>query len=266
MYQRNMRKYYNKSKPYSRQIYKATGLVNPIKRGKVSFTRVMKDVKMLKDAINSEKLRITDSFSLAQVGQVNVNAEGFFVKEFTPAPAQGDTTNGRTGASVKLSGSYVQLQFIQQSNTSAGPVSGKIMIFRCDSPSIYVSPTNVVHRRIQTNPFITPSIRDYNSPEDIDAFKSFPKVFEKRFKLSADQTSSGAMIRTINFGLKYKDHHVKWDNNSTDWESGRLIMVIFLDAGNTNSTTSSTSVGVPISTPNSGYFLNGNITHYYHDN
>ena len=266
MYQRNFRKYYNKSKPYSRQVYKATGLVNPIKKGKLSLTRVLKDVKMLKDAINSEKLRITDSFTNATVAQVNVNAEGYFVREITPAPAQGDTVSARTGASVKLSGSYFQLQFVQQSNASIGPVSFKIQIFRCDTPSFYTSANNVIHRRVQLNPFITPQIRDYNSPEDIDAFKSFPKVYEKRFTINGDQITSGTQMKTINFGIKYKDHHVKWDANTNDFESGRLIMVIFADCGNSSGTTASTSVGIPVQTIASGWWLNGNITHYYHDN
>lgn len=265
MYQRNFRKYYNKSKPYSRQVYKATGLVNPIKKGKLSLTRMMKDVKMLKDAINSEKLRITDSWTSALIGQVNGQSEGFFVRDITPVPPQGDGQSNRTGSSIKLSGTYIQLQILQQSGASVGPVNFKIMIFRCDSPSFYVGPTNVVHRRLLPNPFITPSIRDFNSPEDIDAFKAFPKVYEKRFRILGDQISGGTNIKTINFGLKLKDHHVKFDGNTNDAESGRLIMVILSDCGNISST-ASTSVGIPIQTASSGHWCHGNVTHYYHDN
>ena len=62
MYRRAVKK--SGTKKYARKAYRATGLVNPIKKGRVSTTRLFKDVAMLKGIINSEKFRIESQSSV----------------------------------------------------------------------------------------------------------------------------------------------------------------------------------------------------------
>ena len=56
MYRRAVKK--SGTKKYARKFYKTTGLVNPVKKGRISTTRLAKDVSILKGIINSEKFRL----------------------------------------------------------------------------------------------------------------------------------------------------------------------------------------------------------------
>ena len=109
MYRRAVKK--SGVKKYGRMAYKATGLVNPVKKGRVSLSRVIKDVGILKSMVNSEKFRLETKVDGLGVAQVNVNASGHYIVDVTPVPPQGDGYNNRQGNSIKLHSSHYDFFF-----------------------------------------------------------------------------------------------------------------------------------------------------------
>ena len=64
--------------------------------------KVMKDVNIMKQMINSEKFRLETKVDGLGVAQLNINASGHYIVDVTPVPAQGDGYNNRQGNSIRL--------------------------------------------------------------------------------------------------------------------------------------------------------------------
>lgn len=254
-------------KSASRFIYKSTGLVNPIKKGKVSTSRLIKDVAILKGIINSEKFRVeSQPADGVTVGQVNVNNSGHYIADWTPTPSQGDGYNNRQGNSIRWKSSHYSLFFQRQQN-SVGPMHIKIQLIKVIGEA-YTSPSNILGKFIEPNRWITGgTVYDTASDRKPEYFKQYRVLRTINVKFPAlDISSTGQNTQKIvNFGLKLPNHHVKWNNNSNTLADGQVICLITCDTGNAGATVS-TLDSVANTAINTGVVMSVNKLDYYYDN
>lgn len=240
-----------------------------IKKGNLNTKQLVKDVMYLKSVLNPEKKRYLINYtSDLAVGQVNVNAAGLYVTDITPIPAVGTGYNNRNGASIKLHSTHFAFMMKQQSST-LNKVKVRIEIWLIKG-NPYASAASFPADHYLANSFITgASIVDYNSDPDPDDFNKARLIRTFHTAVPNDQVTQ-TQIKLFKGGIKYNNgqgHHVRFDLNTTTIEQGQLIMIIFADNGNVDSTNASTlGGGVPITSANTGITMNYNITHYYYDN
>lgn len=258
--------YYNKSKKISRNVYKKTGLVNPVKKGKLSLTRVLKDVNMIKGMLNTEKKRVYQTQTSPQtVGQINFNTSGHFLLDITPQPAQGVGFDQKTGNSIKWTSSFMEFLFQGQSGMISG-VKLKIQIVKVVGLP-FATLTNVMGQFVQNNFFINNGVvYDITSSRDPDFFKNFRVLKTKYVYMAPDSISGEPNIKNVKIGLKNLERHVRTDNNSATISEGQVFLLITADRGNTSAASASTLNNVSISAVSTGVSFNYNFTHYYVDN
>lgn len=250
-----------------RNVYKATGLVNPIKKGKVSTSRLIKDVAMLKSIINSEKFRLETEGESINLGQVNVNNSGHYVADFTPIPAQGDGYNNRQGNSFKWHSSHYSF-FFQRLGNSVGPMKLKIQLIKIIGEA-YSNPANILGKFIEPNRWVDGgTVYDMASDRKPEYFKQYRVLRTKVVSFPAvDYTGqSGAVQKIVNFGLKLKSHHVKFNNNSNTLADGQVICLITCDTGNASTSTASTLDDISNQGASTGLRMAYNRLDYYYDN
>lgn len=253
-----------------RKIYKHTGLVNPMKKGQLSLTRILKDVKYLKEAINAEKKQFKLNGQLIRVGQTIGNVNGFYAFDVTPLPAQGTTSETRNGNSIKLSSSYYRFQ-ISQNSATTNPIKFKLRLDLVKGQprdvGTWVSSTKDI------NPFMSGSVYDYNSNQNIDVIKQYTKVFERKYVIKQDSITGGNQILNIDIPIKYfqgNGTHVKYlTDGTTNVATGQMILSMVVDNGNASDTAITNAItGGPLNSlaVNTGLFMSYNIIHYFYDN
>lgn len=261
-------------KRVGRQAYKATGYTNPMKKGRISSTRIakqvprlMKDVMRLKTIINSEKKRIEVTGEGIPIGQVNGNNSGHYVADWTPLPSQGTGFNGRDGNSIKWHSSHYSFLFRRQP-AAVGPCRIQIQLIKIIGEA-YTSASNILGRFIEPDRWITGgTIYDTASDRKPEYFKQYRVLRTKNvyFRDAAYSGQSSAVQRIVNFGMVLKNHHVKWNNNSNTLADGQVICLITMDTGNGNVTTASTLDDIQNTAINTGVTMSFNRLDYYYDN
>lgn len=264
MYRRAVKK--SGTKKYARKLYKATGLVNPIKKGRVSTTRLIKDVAMLKGIINSEKFRVeSQPADGVVVGQISGNASGHYIADWTPVPTQGDGYNNRQGNSIRWKSSHYSFFFQRQTN-SVGPMHIRIQLIKVIGEP-YTTPSTILGKFIEPNRWITGgTVYDTASDRKPEYFKQYRVLRTVNVKFPALQISSSgpATQKIVNFGLRLPNHHVKWNNNSNTLADGQVICLITCDTGNVGAV--STLDSVANTAINTGVVMSVNKVDYYYDN
>lgn len=260
-----------------RMAYRATGYQNPMKKGKLSSSRVVKQiprlasqVKTIMGMLNTEKKRLTQVNSSTQsVGQVNINNSGHWLIDITPNPAQGVGFEQKTGNSIKVVGSHFDFQFYGQANCVNG-CKLKIQVVKVLGQP-YNTVSDVMGKFIQNNKFITGAggtgIYDLNSDRDQDYFKNYRVVLTKTVWIKNDDISGEINMKRIKFGTKYgKGFHVRNNDNLPDLSSGQIFMLITADRGNANGATASTLSKVPVQGAATGVWFDYENVHYFVDN
>jgi len=257
-----------------RKIYKKTGYKNPMKKGKFSSSRavkqlpkLMKDVSMLKGIINSEKFRIESQASGIQIGQLNGNTSGHYLADFTPLPSQGDGYNNRQGNSIRWKSAHYSMFLTRQgSNQSACKV--QIQLIKVIGEP-YTSPSSILGRFIEPNGWVTgATVYDTASDRKPEYFKQYRVLITININFPAPQYASAVSTqqKVINFGLKLPNHHVKWNNNSNTMADGQVLCLITMDTGNCSTVTASTALNVTNTAVGTGLVMAWNKVDYYYDN
>lgn len=262
-------KYYKKSvkksgtKKLSRKFYKSTGLINPIKKGKLSSSRLFKDVQMLKNMINAEKKQITLNTVSTTVGQVNgANSQAFYLLDVTPVISQGITGTTRNGNSVKIHSMVLKGQLIQQ---SAAVQAQRIKVEFFMNKSTTLSTSGLIGAIYDPNTLN--GLYDINSTRALDTYKNFYCVSRKYYTINQDNQANVTGFKDITIPLKFKSWHVKYDdNNSNSITNGQMIMIVTADSGNVNPSTTSTITTIPVIAPSTGSAFNFFINYWYYDN
>lgn len=249
------------SRKASRKVYKATGLVNPFKKGKLSTSRLMKDVSMLKSIINAEKKELKFLPTVANIGQVQGAGYGYYLQDITPIMSQGNTGQTRNGISIKVHSFVLKGQLIQQSGAQQAQKI-KIEIFL--NKSTPLSTSGLINSIYDVNALN--NYYDINSPRAIDTYKNWVKVCSKRFSIGQDQQSGVTGFKDLIVPIKFKNYHVKFDSDNTNTvTNGQLIMVITADSGNSSSSVAGTGY-IPVTAVNTGSTLNYFMQYWYYDN
>lgn len=230
--------------------------------------QMVKDINYLKSAINSEKLRyvIAPGTSPTGIGQINGNAGGHIALDITPTPTQGDGYSNRTGSSVKLHSSNFRFFFTEQSSTMSD-LRFKIMVFKVQGNA--TTAATAFSEIFNANPFT--GIVDYNSSRNPDYFKDYKLIKTKYCKIPMNPASLVGQqgVKEVRFGMKYRNHHVRWDKNTAVITSGQLVMFIFCNSGNAGAVPTSApwnGASIPVQAISTGGLENHYIEHYYYDN
>lgn len=264
------RKFVKKArKAFIKKIQKPYITGNP-KRTRKARMNLYSEVAALKKVLNVEKKRVvlTSSSDIA-VGQCIANANGWYAVDITPVPAQGSNNTQRNGSSIKLTGSNMLFSIKQQSATTTA-IKCKFVVFHITGVGQPYTPATFIDGIYYLNTFVqsagSPAIVDYNSQLDIDQQRGYKILAQRTVYLPYDATTSVVAIKNFRMGLKYKNHHVRFDGNNNTVNNGQLILYIQPDVGNASPTTASTLTGIPVSAVNTGMTFNYNITHYFIDN
>lgn len=279
-----MRNFFRKVGRVARRAYrsKAGKAIRKVTRQRYGTWRspnvgaIAKDVSMLKGMINAEKKRITQSSSAqTQIGQYawngTVNSNAYFVLDVTPSPSQGTTLSTRNGASIKLSSSYLQFQFYQQSATQH-PMKFRIYLIQVKGG--IQTPATVASQFLQPNKFIAleqsgTAIYDYNSERHPDYFNQYRVIRKKDVFLMPDATSSMVAIKNVKLPVRYgrgKGHHIRFQGDTGNLANGQLVCLIVADSGNAGGTAGGITTAAPVSAANTGAILQYDFVHYYYDN
>jgi len=256
-------------KQYAKKAVKAVKRRYTTKKGKTNITKMVSDIKKLQMVLNPEKKRynqgnVSGVTSYVQFAQVNVNAPAYFGLDITPIPAQGITDITRNGDSIKLHSQDLKFNFIYQ--------SGCLSDMRV---KYYVLQTlGVTYGTVGSAilDFFNPN--SFNGLYDMNCDRNYDKIGTLKivrqgswfFKGPDQNNVVDRSVYSKRIGLKYKNHHIKFVNNTTTVGTGQLFLIMFTDRGNSNTVNSSTVPNIPITAVNTGLDVNYDFTSFFYDN
>jgi len=266
MVYKNLRSKWNKSK-VGKKVNEITG--NRYGRGaKQILTKgvpqLTKDVLMMKKMLNAEKKRVGYATSNTTFGQLNFNSSAYIATDITPIPSQGLTASTRNGASIKLNSAFLKFQVYHQSSTTQ-PVRFRIIIAKTrgiPEPNM----ATFFQQCWAPNLFLSNTIYDYNSQPNPDYFRAYKIIRSKSVTIPADQISGVNMIKDISIPIKFKNHHVRFNADTTTVSSGQLVMWVVADCGNISSGSASTVTPIAVAGTSTGLIMNTSFMWYYYDN
>lgn len=241
----------------------------PLRKRVVPTTALARRITALEKTSVPEKksflLNNSGASASPVLGQVNYNSNGYFSLDITPYPSQGTGESGRIGNDIKLTSSWLSLQFIQQSATT-GPLNLKVWIFSIiGNPQS--TPSGLATVLFNPNPFCNGTIYDYHSSLDPNYMSNVRILATKKIHLGGDFYSGQQQQKTVQFGLKLKKPraiHFSGDGSQTS-PSGNVYMYIMADGGNCNSASTSDLSNITTPAHLTGLKLNYNIVQYYQD-
>lgn len=252
------------SRKISRKVYKATGLVNPMKKGKLSTARLFRDVALIKSKLNSEKKQISTNNVSQVVAQCFGTGYGHWISDVTPILSQNVTGTGRIGNSIRVSSMVFKGQLIQQSSAVQAQ---KIKIEFFMNMGTPVSGSTVIQSIYDTN--YLNGLYDINSTRALDTFKNWKLMARRTYTINQDNQSGVTGFKDITIPLSFKKSvwKVKYDDsNSNTVQNGQVYMVVTADSGNGSSSTASTNTFIPVTGTSTGSTLNYFINYWVIDN
>lgn len=238
------------------------------RKGKLRTRRIARDVAYLKSVINSEKKHLRTDVEDVYVGQVNGNANGYYLADVSPAPTQGTGFQNRIGNSIKLHATHWEMMIARQSGPSIiNPIKMNIKIIEVVGEP-YTTPSNAIEGKfLYHNPFIdTTNIFDYHSGRVPEYFKNYRVLKNKNIFMPGNSIGGQLSNKTIKFGLKYKNLHIKWKGDSVNQSVGQLLLLITCDSGNRSTTTTSTLDNIYQAGTSTGLLIQHYRTDYFYDN
>lgn len=224
------KKLYNKSKKPSRSFYKATGLVNPMKKNNLSMTRIIKDLNMLKKVINAEKqnaeIGVTTEYPLAQYN--GVSASGGQLINIMPVISQGVGEDNRKGDSLKICSWVYKLQIYNNGNLTIAGCNYTFYILR--QPTNPVSATGVMTsdyatQFLEANTFS--GVIDTLSNRNYQHYKDYIVMGVIKGKIKAnDSSDAGQGSKTNNHVLARKqEFHIRYDKGTNNTLMNNLYVL-----------------------------------------
>lgn len=225
------------------------------------YASLARNVAFLKAVVNAEKKESAGYIFNFSSGQVNGNTGVTNIFDLTPIIAQNVTGQGRIGNSIKLHSLVIKGQILQmQNNHHQGRL--KFMIFKVKGST---ETTPLMSNLLELNPLN--SLYDYNSPRALDTFKNYELIQTKSYNLQQDNYSGVQAWKDFVIPLKFKNHHIKYnDNNGTSVTNGQLLMICLADSGNISGTTTSTQTNIPVTGINSGFSVISYAKAWFYDN
>lgn len=230
------------------------------KQGNLRLGKIAKDVAMVKRLINVEKKRRGDQWT-GVVGQVNGAGSGAVMIDITCNVSQGLTASTRTGNSIKLTGLYMQGQFIQQTNAQDSN-KFSVEIWAHKNKEVTMSLSSTGQELYNVSPFS--GQMDLVSRRNQDYYSDYVCLGKRMVYIKGD-TYATNVIRNANFNMGLKlNRHIRWDDAGT-LINGQYFLVIRAQNGNASATTTSTA-NIPHTGVSTGYTYGINLIQYYVDN
>lgn len=207
-------------------------------RGTLRVGRIARDVAMIKSVINVEKKRLGGTNYTGVLGQVNGGGGGAVMIDITPNLAKGADANQRNGNSVKMTGMYIQGQFIQQSAAiDRNFVSIELWCHKNKEVVMSLSSTGA---EIYTASPFSGQI-DMVSRRNQDYFSDYVCLKKQRVAVTGDTYSATNILRNATFSFPVKlNRHLRW-NDSNTLINGQLFLIMRCQSGNSSTTTASTA-------------------------
>lgn len=219
---------------------------------------LIKDVEMIKSRLNVEKKHNEVDVSTFNIGQVDVNADGYGIQDVTPFMSRGTTSSQRIGDSLKLTGMSFPISFTGQQQCLGGR-RVRITLLRVTSADNGVSTTGAISQVWDQNPLT--GVLDYNAPrryrnsktDGITVVRSMT-CYIKAPSVDANGSlqDSEANVKTIRFSVK-ADQLLRFDENvHPSLPVGIKYFLVFqCDSGNRGTGTTST-LDVPVKSGSTG--------------
>lgn len=256
---RNFRKMGKKVARYAKKRYlrKGAGYNTGLRMNKI-----IQDVKMIKDKLNTEKKYIDDGGTASvPVGQQNVNGYGNQVLDITPINiTQGVGYSQRVGKSIKLVAMSLQYQMEQQSATS-GPRT--FYLYICKTNGAPQLPATLLTNFMAINPIT--AVYDTMSNRNINYFKDYVVLKRQKITMKPDSVTGQTQLSTGRCVMKL-NHHIQFVDNTNTVSDGQLFWYIVADAGNAGAINTTTLPNVAIPTANTGASLQTYVRYWYVDN
>lgn len=260
-----VKKYLRKSnvKKYVRRQTKRG--INYIKKrysGPSGLNKVMSDVKLLKDIINTEKKFTERTISDTNVGQWSGTGSGHYLGDVTPIFNQGTSDNQRLGNSIKLCSHYATLFFRQQANL-ATDIKVTCILFKHKTDT-YNATTMATYasQLFNPNPWYGTAI-DMYSGRNVDYYRDFVFLNKKTFIIGKDTTGTVNNYKQIKLSIpKSKlNYHMRF-NDAGEIVDGNIYLMVITNYGNISSTTNSPDN----QTTSTGVTMRYYGRYYYYDN
>lgn len=256
---RSKRSYKKKASPYSWM-----NTVNPMVK---KVTGLMRSVAHLKSIVNSElKETVNQAGSTPiRLGQFDgATTLGYNTQELTPQPGQGNTSSTRNGDSIKLDHMNIKFRWYTMSIDTPNMEIRVVILHTKDEDETVA---NIASQVFLVDNWTSTPIRTSNSEFNHDYKDTYTLLKDIRFHFPGDEgvLDHPAVIEK-QLTLRFKNHHVRYDNNTTTPVSGRIVLITFASAGNANAITATTDTGAPVTLVNSGVFMAYKATSYFYDN
>lgn len=235
----------------------------------VKFGNMASDVMMLKKMINAEKKAFAATFPLAAMGQsFGATLGGALIYDITPLLDQGVGASQRTGNSVKLTSALYQFQITHQ---SAAVIANKVIIEFWQNKGSTQDTATLFINTFDPSTFST--IVDANSFRDQNHFSDY-RLMRRIVKTVPADTVTSSDPSTITFDVPFKfnrgkGHHIRLgtisNNPVNDILNGQIYMTLRCANGN-SSTTTATTLSLPVTAINTGLNLRFAYKVWYYDN
>lgn len=227
-----------------------------------NFKRIESDVMRLKSLVNVEKKFYEVAWAEQTLGQCNGNSDGCLAIDITPIPAEGTTQQTRNGASIKLTGGMIRVQFRQM---SALHTAMKFRVYVIHTKN-QVSTMGTTTNRQFLSPDVITSVVDYNSLRNPDYYGDFRILARRIVTIPADNYSTmTARFKDLQINLKLNSH-VRFSGDTTTVVNGQIWLLFVANTGNCSTTTASTLSKIANTAINTGAYADVASRFYYVDN
>lgn len=237
-------------------------------QGGFKFTQVAKDLAWVKSRLNVEKKLYTGDVSDGRVAQVSHNSVGHYIQDLTPVISQGDGEKERVGNSLKLTGFNQKLQFRGQDECWT---TRRVKIHYIKTTDTTSSLTSIINDVYDVNPLT--GFVDYFSELNYANTRAHRIVMKRNYTVRAssgmDNVSGNLRARPLgdmNISMKMNDICRFPNDASQNIQDYRIIMVIFCDTGNDDTSTDSTNSGVMVPWKKTGLDFQHHFRFWYVDN
>lgn len=246
-----------RAKALKRRYFKGTGYGNP------RIMNMAKDIKMLKDMVNTEKhsiIREGTPASFAQLASASSGgtASGLFTGAYVSKNIVGHIEQGtgegqRIGDLVKMQSFHIDLRII---NTAVNlqDANVKVMLVRIPNGGEQLradneSPVGATEEELLLHKLLKPSVfdntYDSNSSRNYQHMREFQILATRKLYFPAQENVSMKKTYNFSFGGKLLDH-VRWDKSSTTGnpktEHNQYAIIALADDGERGVTTPTWSI------------------------
>lgn len=239
------------------------------------FATLARDVALLKTMVNVEKKRCEATVLTSQaLGQCYGNSDTGWqcVELFNTTHiniTQGVTAETRNGASVKLTGMNIRLQFYHQSATTSPTVVKMYVVREIGQPLSSLS-GDVVAGSTGFEQFLIADqltgYTDFNSLRNPDYMRQFKIVCTRNIKVQCDQLTGQQIVKNLQLNLKLNSH-LRYAGDTTLVVEGQYFIALLPDNGNCSTTQAqTTSSNISNSAVSTGLICNLDVKAWYVDN